>query len=81
MDIRPLAAVGARLEETVRSLPGLPSDPAELFDRYEEVSIQILDSECEDFVPGDEVAVEYEAVDEPLVERLERHIAGAEVVE
>ncbi len=53
MDIRPLAAVGARLEETVRSLPGLPSDPAALFDRYEEVSIQILDSECEDFVPGE----------------------------
>ncbi len=53
MAIRSLAEVGARLEVTVRSLPGCPSDPAALFDRYEEVSIQILDSEYGDFTPGE----------------------------
>ncbi|MBK7729681.1 MAG: hypothetical protein IPJ33_14635 [Gammaproteobacteria bacterium] len=42
MTIRTLAEVGARLEEAVRSLPG---DGHDLFDRYEMVAIQILDSE------------------------------------
>lgn len=49
MTIRTLAEVGARLEETVRSLPG---DGHDLFDRYEMVAIQILDSEFPDFAPG-----------------------------
>ncbi len=49
MTIRTLAEVGARLEEAVRSLPG---DGHDLFDRYEMVAIQILDSEFPDFAPG-----------------------------
>jgi hypothetical protein len=49
MTIRTLAEVGARLEETVKGLPG---DGHDLFDRYEMVAIQILDSEFPDFAPG-----------------------------
>jgi len=49
MTIRTLAEVGARLEDAVRSLP---DDGHDLFDRYEMVAIQILDSEFPDFAPG-----------------------------
>ena len=49
MPTRSLAEVGARLEETVRGLPG---DGHDLFDRYEMVAIQILDCEFPDFAPG-----------------------------
>ena len=53
MPHRNLAAVGARLEEAVALLPGVPTDPGELADRYEEVAIAILDSEHTDFIPGE----------------------------
>ena len=52
MTHRDLAAVGARLEEAVQLLPGVPADNAEVFDRYESVAIAILDSEYTDFIPG-----------------------------
>jgi hypothetical protein len=52
MTIRNLAEIGVRLEETVLALPVLASNAAELFDRYEEVAIAILDSEHMDFTPG-----------------------------
>ena len=52
MTHRDIAAVRARLEEAVAALPGDPADAAELFCRLENVSIQILDSEFEDFPPG-----------------------------
>ena len=52
MCIRDLAEVRARLEETVAGLPGEPADSAELFDRYEQVAIQVLDSEFEAYPPG-----------------------------
>jgi len=50
MTIRSLAEVGARLEEAVALLPGEPADPAEIFDRYEMVAIQVLDC-LTDFTP------------------------------
>jgi hypothetical protein len=50
--IRDLAAVSARLEETVSSLPLGATNAAELFDRYEEVAIQVLDSEFGDYPAG-----------------------------
>ena len=49
---RDIAAVRPRLEEAVAALPGDPADAAELFDRTEQVAIQILDSEFEDYPPG-----------------------------
>ena len=51
MTNRNLAEVRARLEEAVANLPDKPDDPAELLDRYEEVAIQILDSEHADYEP------------------------------
>ena len=50
--IRSLAEVRTCLEEAVSGLPVEPASPAELFDRLEEVSIQVLDSEFADFTPG-----------------------------
>lgn len=47
-----LAEVRARLEEAVAALPGEATDPQELYDRYEMVAIEILDSEHADFCPG-----------------------------
>jgi hypothetical protein len=47
-----LRAAGLRLEEATALLPGVPADPADLFDRYERVAIAILDSEHSDFTPG-----------------------------
>lgn len=52
MTIRDLAEVRTRLEEAVVGLPGEPADAAELFDRYEQVAIQVLDSEFDDYTPG-----------------------------
>lgn len=52
MTIRDLAEVRTRLEEAVAGLPGEPADAAELFDRYEQIAIQILDSEFDDYTPG-----------------------------
>ena len=49
---RDIAAVRTRLEEAVAALPGEPADPAESFERTEQVAIQILDSEFEDYPPG-----------------------------
>ncbi len=47
-----LQEVRARLEEAVRLMPGTPADTQEEFDRFESVAIAILDSEHEDFTPG-----------------------------
>ena len=52
MTIRTLAEVGARLEEAVRGLPGEITSNADLYDRYEMVAIQTLDSEFMDHAPG-----------------------------
>ena len=52
MTHRDIAAVRARLEKAVAALPGEPADSAEIFQRTEQVSIQILDSEFEDYPPG-----------------------------
>lgn len=52
MTIRNLAEVGARLEKAVKALPDEPAGPADLFNRYEMVATQILDSEFADYTPG-----------------------------
>lgn len=52
MTIRSLAEVGARLDEAVTASPVQATNAPELFDRYEEIAIQVLDSEFSDFVPG-----------------------------
>lgn len=53
MNICSLAEVGARLEETVSGLPGSVTNASELFDRYEEIAIEVLDSECSYYTPGE----------------------------
>ena len=52
MPTRSLAGVSARLEDAVSALPGRATNPAELFDLYEEIAIQVLDSEHGDYIPG-----------------------------
>ena len=52
MTHRDIAEVRARLEKAVSGLPGESADSAELFNRTEQVAIQILDSEFEDYPPG-----------------------------
>jgi hypothetical protein len=52
MTHRSLAEVRARLEETVSTLPANPTNAGELFDRYEEIAIQVLDSEHGNYTPG-----------------------------
>ncbi len=52
MCIRSLAEVGLRIEEAVRASPCHASNAAELFDRYEEIAIEILDSEHANHTPG-----------------------------
>ena len=47
-----LADVAGRLEKAVAGLPGEPTGPAEIYERYESVAIAILDSEFDDFEPG-----------------------------
>jgi len=49
---RSLAEVRVRLEEAVSALPVTATNASELFDRYEEVAIQVLDSEHGDYTPG-----------------------------
>ena len=49
---RDLAEVRARLQQAAAMLPDQPTDPEELFDRYEQVAIAILDSEHTDFEPA-----------------------------
>ena len=53
MTHRNLAAVSARLEEAVSSLPVRATNAAELFNHYEEVAIQVLDSEFNNYTPGE----------------------------
>ena len=48
-----LAEVRARLEEAVAALPGVATDPQELYDRYEMVAIEILDSEYMNYPEGE----------------------------
>ena len=52
MTHRDIAEVRARLEKAVAGLPGDPVDSAEIFNRTEQVAIQILDSVFEDYAPG-----------------------------
>lgn len=52
MTTRSLAGIGARLEDAVTALPVRATNAAELFDRYEEVAIQVLDSEHSNYIPG-----------------------------
>jgi len=52
MTHRDIADVRARLEEAVAALPGEPADAADLFDRTEQIAIQVLDSEFGDYTPG-----------------------------
>jgi hypothetical protein len=50
--IRSLAEARTRLENAVAALPGDPADSAQLYERYEQVAIQILDSEHDWYPPG-----------------------------
>lgn len=52
MTIRDIAEVRTRLDQAVARLPGEPADAADLFDRTEQVAIQMLDSEFDDYPPG-----------------------------
>ncbi|MBK6510930.1 MAG: hypothetical protein IPG06_16785 [Haliea sp.] len=52
MTHRSLAVVGARLEEIVSTLPVTATTASELFDRYEEIAIEVLDSEQGNYAPG-----------------------------
>jgi hypothetical protein len=52
MKIRNLAAVSARLEETVSTLPVQVTNAAELFDLYEQIAIEVLDSEFGQYPAG-----------------------------
>ena len=47
-----LLAVGQRLESAVRALSTTPLSPQEVYDLYEMVAIQILDSEFQDYPEG-----------------------------
>jgi hypothetical protein len=51
MTIRDIAEVRTRLESAVAGLPGEPADAADLYDRYEMVATQILDSEAFEYEP------------------------------
>ena len=51
MPTRDLSGVRARLEEAVANLPGEPTSPDDLLDRYEMVGTQIIDSEHADYEP------------------------------
>jgi hypothetical protein len=53
MHHRDLAEVGSRLKEAVRNLPDSVTDPPTLYDRYEMLAIQILDSEHADYPAGE----------------------------
>jgi hypothetical protein len=44
-----LSSVRTRLEKTVTTLPALATNAVELFDLYEEIAIEVLDSEFGDY--------------------------------
>ncbi len=52
MTTRNLAAVRTRLEDAVRGLPVQATNSAVLFDFYEEIAIQVLDSSEGNYMPG-----------------------------
>jgi hypothetical protein len=52
MNICSLAEVRLRLEEAVAGPPAPGTNAADLFDRYEEIAIQVLDSEFSNYKPG-----------------------------
>lgn len=52
MTHRSLAEVRVRVEEAVSALSVTATSASELFDRYEEVAIQVLDSEHGNYTPG-----------------------------
>lgn len=52
--IRDLTEVGARLEEAVKqTLPDSAHDPPSIYEHYEMLAIQILDSEHADYKPSE----------------------------
>ena len=52
MTISSLAEVSARLEKAVIGLPGDAASPEQLYERYEQIAIAILDSEHSDWPEG-----------------------------
>jgi hypothetical protein len=52
MNICSLAEVRLRLEDAVAGPPAPGTNAADLFDRYEEIAIQVLDSEFCNYKPG-----------------------------
>jgi hypothetical protein len=52
MTICSLAEVRLRLEQVVAGPPAPGTNAADLFDRYEEIAIQVLDSEFSNYTPG-----------------------------
>ena len=52
MTICSLAEVGSRLEEAVTGLPVQATNNAELYDLYEEIAFQVLDSQEMNYKPG-----------------------------
>ncbi|WP_020683944.1 hypothetical protein [Marinobacterium rhizophilum] len=52
MPIRTLAEVAVRLEEAVKALSSGVDTPSELYERYEMIAIEILDSNFDSFPDG-----------------------------
>nr|WP_067286618.1 hypothetical protein [Marinobacterium profundum] len=52
MPIRTLAEVAVRLEEAVKALSSEVDTPSELYDRYEMVAVELLDSNFDTFPDG-----------------------------
>jgi hypothetical protein len=52
MNICSLAEVRLRLDQAVAGPPAPGTNAADLFDRYEEIAIQVLDSEFSNYTPG-----------------------------
>jgi hypothetical protein len=52
MNICSLAEVRLRLENAVAGPPAPGTNATDLFDRYEEIAIQVLDSEFTNYTPG-----------------------------
>ena len=52
MNICSLAEVRLRLDDAVAGPPAPGTNAADLFDRYEEIAIQVLDSEFSNDKPG-----------------------------
>lgn len=53
MNSRHLAAVGVRLEEAVCGLLGECRSPADIYDRYEEIAIELLDGGHAEYAPSE----------------------------